>query len=104
MKFIGGKASVIQGTLMRTMPNIAGPNAFKRRGETISRIVTSILYVCPIWSEALSVGTIRRLLSSVYRLKEIRQISGFRTVSDEGVLVLVKTIPIDILADEKRRI
>ena len=46
-------------------------------------------------------GKIRRILFSVYRL---RQISGFRIVSDEAVLVLVKTIPIDILADEMRRI
>ena len=34
----------------------------------------------------------------------IRRISGFRTVSDEAVLVLAKTIPIDILTDEMRRI
>ena len=31
-------------------------------------------------------------------------ISGFRTVSDEVVLVLAKTIAINILADEIRRI
>ena len=49
-------------------------------------------------------GTTRRILSSVYRLSAIRRISGFRTVSDEAVLVLAKTIPIDILADEMRRI
>ena len=40
----------------------------------------------------------------MYRLSAIRQISVFRTVSDEAVLVLAKTIPIDILADEMRRI
>ena len=44
-------------------------------------------------------GTTRTLLSLVYRLSAVRQISGFRTVSDEAVLVLTKTIPIDILAD-----
>ena len=38
----------------------------------------------------------------MYRLSVIRQISGFRTVSDEAVLILVTTIPIDILADEMR--
>ena len=43
-----------------------------------------------------TVGTTRRILSSVYRLNAIRPISGFKTVSDEAVLVLAKTIPIDI--------
>ena len=35
-------------------------------------------------------------------LSAIRRVSGFRLVSDEAVLVLAKTIPIDILADEMR--
>ena len=45
---------------------------------------------------ALAAGTTRRILSSEYRL--------IRTVFDDAVLVLAKTIPIDILADEMRRI
>ena len=40
----------------------------------------------------------------MYRLNAIRQISGFGTVSDKAVLVFATTIPIDILADEMRRI
>ena len=31
MKFIGEKASLTQGALTRMMPNIGGPNPFKRR-------------------------------------------------------------------------
>ena len=102
MKYIGEKTSLTQGALARVTPNIGGP--FRRR--IISAVVTSImLYACPIWSEALSLGTTRRILSSVYCLSAIRLISGFsiQTVFDEAVLVLAKTIPIDILADEMRR-
>ena len=96
---IGEKASVTQGALTKMMPNIGGPNPLKRR--IISKVVTSIiLHPCPIWTEALSVGTTRRKLSSMYCLSVIIQIIGFRTVSDETVLVLPKTILIDILADE----
>ena len=51
---------------------------------------------CPIWSEALSVGTTRRILSSVYRLSAIRRVSGFRAVSDDAVLVLPLPIPIPL--------
>ena len=60
-----------------------------------------MLYAHTIWTEALSVGTTRRKLPSVNRLSAI---SGFRTVSDEAVLVLAETILIDILADVMRRI
>ena len=89
--------------LARIMPNSEGRNPFKRR--ITSRVVTSVLlYVCPIRSKALSVGTARMKLSSVYRQSTIRQISGFRTVSDEAILILAKTITIDILADEMRRV
>ena len=37
------------------------------------------------------VGTTRKKLSSVYRLSVIRQITHFRTVSDEAILLLAKT-------------
>ena len=50
-------------------------------------------------SEAISMVTTRRTLSSVYHLNAIKRISGFRTLSDEAILELRKIIPIDILAD-----
>ena len=40
----------------------------------------------------------------MHPLNAIRRVSGFRTMSDEAALVLAKAIPIDILADEMRRI
>ena len=43
--------------------------------------------------------TTRRILSSVYRLNAVKWISGFWIVADEAVLVLAKTMWIDILAD-----
>ena len=92
--FIGEKASVKQGELTRVIPNIEEPNLFKKR--IISRVIMSImLYVCLIWSEAFSMETTRRKLSSI---------SGCRMMFDEAVLVLAKRIPLDILADKKWRI
>ena len=112
------------------MQNIGGPGPIKRRitsitftrGVTTGRYARSselccstsklplrpepkpetsvILYACPIWSEALSVGTTKRILFPAYRLSALRRISGFKTVSDKAVLVLAKTIPIDRLADK----
>ena len=60
------------GALASIMSNIGEPGPFKRR--IISRVVTSvILYVSKIWSEALPVGMIRMILSSVYCLSTVRQ-------------------------------
>ena len=49
-------------------------------------------------------GTKRRILSSVKRVCAIRRLSAFKAVSDEIVLALAKTIPIDILVDELRQV
>ena len=61
------KSSLTQGALARMMPYIGGPGPFKRR--IISAIARSImLYACPIWAKALSLGTTRKILSSAFRL------------------------------------
>ena len=70
VKYIGEKASITQGLLTRMMPNIGGPAPFTRK-INLPVVTSIILYACPIWSEALSVGTTSRILSSVYRLNPI---------------------------------
>ena len=52
------------------------------------------------------VGGTRRKLPPMYRVSAIRQISGFRMVSVEAILVLAKTISIkvDIWGDFLRAI
>ena len=100
VKYIGEKATVTQGSLAKMIRNFGAPDPHKRR--IILAVVTStMLYACPIWSEALFVETTRRILCSVY-LSTIRRIRGSRTVSDEEVLI--KTVDkIDILEDEMKR-
>ena len=103
VKYIGEKATIAQEALVRMMTNIRGPGPFKRR--IILAVVTSImLYACSIWTKTLTVGTTRRILSSVYRLNTIRRLSGFRIVSDEAVLVLAKTIPPALDKKKKNRV
>lgn len=79
-EFDNRKLSVIQVPLVRIMPNVGGLNTLKRK--IIARLITSIrLYASLIWSEALFVVTKRKNLLSVYCLRAIRMISGFRIVS-----------------------
>ena len=73
---------------MRTMANIRGPGPFKRRIISVV-VIAIILYACHILSESLSMGTTRSILFSVYRLSANRRISGFSTVFDGAVLVLI---------------
>ena len=89
-------ASVTQGALARMISNIGGPCPLKSR--IILVVVTStIQYACPIWSEEV---TCER--QGEYCRYTLIQINGFRTMSDEAVLILVS--PIDILAYEIRSI
>lgn len=97
------KASKIQSTLARMLPNIGGPKYQKR--ILLSRVVSSaLLYAAPIWSKAVIVQETKKKLSSVYRLTALRTISGYRTISEDAAYVIAGMIPIDILAEEMTRI
>lgn len=103
VEYCSSKASKMQAALARIMPNIGGPN--NERRLLISRVVSSVLlYAAPIWATTLATKDTRRRLSTPYRLAALRNVRGFRTISDEAAFVLAGMIPIDILASEMRRI
>ena len=85
------------------MPNIGGPRSSKRL--LFARVVSSVLlYGAPIWAKALEIGANKRLMDRVYRLSAIRVCSAFRTASGEATWVIAGMLPIDIIADEGKRI
>ncbi|XP_037961103.1 uncharacterized protein LOC119690174 [Teleopsis dalmanni] len=89
--------------LSRILPNIGGPGHDKRL--LLSRVVSSImLYASPIWAKSLSIAENRKKITKTYRISALRTISAFCTVSDEAAFVIAGVVPIDILADEMRRI
>lgn len=103
VEYTKNKASLLQAALSRILPNIGGPKYARR--ILLSRVVSSVLlYAAPVWAAALTTKEIRRNLCSSYRLSALRVISGFRTVSDDAALVMAGMLPVDILADEMRRI
>ena len=96
------KAANIRAALERMMQNVGGPMQSKRK--IISTVVSSvILYAAPIWSGALKVKSAARKLKSVYRLSVLRVCCSYRTTSDEAAHVIAGMIPVDILADEAKR-
>ncbi|CAD7080109.1 unnamed protein product [Hermetia illucens] len=103
VQYVCDKSSKASMALARMMPNVGGPRHTSRL--FIARVVTSImLYVTPVWSEALRTSVNTSKLNAVYRRTALRVCSAFRTVSDDAAFVISGMMPIDILADEMANI
>lgn len=103
IEYARNKAAAVQGALSRILPNIGGPKYGRR--ILLSRVVSSILlYAAPVWAAALTTMEMRRSLSTPYRLSALRVISGFRTISYEAAFVIAGMPPVDLIAEEMRRI
>ncbi|CAD7086205.1 unnamed protein product [Hermetia illucens] len=97
------KASSIAVTISRILPNIGRPRQSRLR--LISKVVSSVLlYAAPVWAPVLENKSNCGKLGMAYRLSALRVCSAYRTTSGEAAYVLAGTIPIDILADEGRRL
>jgi len=68
----------------------------------MSVVQSSLLYGAEIWAERMTTKCYRDQLASVQRLSALRVASSFRTVSGPAVQVIASTIPIDLLARERR--
>jgi len=90
--------------LSRLMRNFSGLCQRKRR--LLGTVVESEeLYATPVWST--SVSAIAKSTTNLRRLQRqavLRAIRAYRTVSDEATFQLVDRAPVDLVAEEKRRI
>lgn len=103
IEYVSQKASKIQGSLARILPNIGGPKPARRK--LLATVINSvILYASPVWTDGLDLKCSKKKLISVHRLSVLRTISGFRTISEDAACVVAGMIPIDILAEEMKRI
>ncbi|KAF6212789.1 hypothetical protein GE061_010498 [Apolygus lucorum] len=97
------RAAAVVGRLGRLMANIGGPSPSKRR--LLMRTTDAILlYGAEVWADALKFQKYRTRIESVQRRGALRICSGYRTVSAPAVQVVAGVTPIDLLADERRRI
>lgn len=101
VEHVSAKASVVRASLARLMPNIGGPKQSRRL--LLSSVVTSVLtYGISIWADALDLQESWRKAGPVYRLSALRVASAFRTISEEAVCVISGTLPLRVLAEERR--
>ena len=62
-----------------------------------------LLYGAEIWAKSLEQEVRRKVLAKVQRTAALRISSAYRTVSEKAILVISSSIPIDILAEERRK-
>ena len=97
------KAAKVHASLARMLCNIGGPRSSRRM--LLARVVSSTaLYGAQIWADALQLQENRRRMLSIHRLTALRVTSAFRTVSLEAACVIAGMMPIDIAADEAKRL
>lgn len=101
VEHVTAKALTVVANLVRLMPNIGSPKQTKRL--LLSSVVTSDLtYGLSIWTDALEIQESWRKACPVYRLSALRVASAFRTISEEAVCVISGTLPLKVLAKERR--
>lgn len=102
-KYAVEKASRMYTALARMLANSGGPRSSRRM--LLARVITStMLYGAQIWADALELQENRRKMQSVHRLTAMRVASAFRTVSSDAICVIAGMTPIDIAADEAKRL
>ena len=100
---VTAKAEARIAALSRLMRKVGGPWTYKR----ILFMATTnsiLLYGAEIWADAMEVNKYRKRMVAVQRRGALRVTCAYRTVSEEAVAVIVGTIPIALLARERKQI
>ncbi|GBP43148.1 Putative 115 kDa protein in type-1 retrotransposable element R1DM [Eumeta japonica] len=101
VEHVSAKASVVRASLTQLMPNVGGSKQNRRR--LLSSVVTSILtYEISISADALKIHEAWRKARPIYRLNALIVTSAFRTISQEAVCVISETLPLRVIAAERR--
>ncbi|KAH8265682.1 hypothetical protein KR026_001189, partial [Drosophila bipectinata] len=103
LDYIQGKAAATTRGLARILLNTRGPKQNRRR-LLVSVASAQILYAAPIWAETMNTPSYMRGVDAVYRLGAIRVASGFRTVSDDAILVIAGMVPLKERARELKEL
>ena len=97
------KASQAAASLSKLMANIGELTQSKRR-LLMSTTQAVLLYGAKIWTDSLDKEYNKKMLGKIQRTAALRISSAYRTVSEEAVLVISGSIPIDLLAKERKKL
>ncbi|KAG8229087.1 hypothetical protein J437_LFUL010770 [Ladona fulva] len=96
------KAAATTVSLSRLMANVGSPKQCKRK-LLMAVVESQLLYGVEIWASALNTAKYRKSITVVQRRGALRVACSYRTVSEAAVLVIAGTIPIDLLAKERKQ-
>ena len=96
-------AAKLTGMLNSLMANIGGPTTQANRKLIIAATNSILLYGNMIWGDALKIKSKPKILAAMQRTAALRVSSAYHSVSSAAVLVIVREIPINLLAFERRR-
>lgn len=83
------------------MPNIGGPRSSKR-SALAGAVHNMLLYGAPVWIGVLEYKKYAVRLGRVQRYILLRVASAYRTASEMALQVVTGTIPVDLLAHERK--
>lgn len=97
--YVCEKATRVQATLARLLPNKFGARNDKRK--LLANVVTSIIrYGAETWTNAIKSENNRDKLKRVHRLAVLRVVSAYRTISYDAACVIAGMFPICQILDE----
>ena len=100
---VNDKAARINMAVSRLLSNMSAVREPKRR--LLARVTSSvILYAAPVWASSLQKSSYAAGIVSTYRLSALRVACAFRTISADAICVIASMPPIELLADEMRRL
>lgn len=103
-RYVSDKIAGVTRALFRLMPNLRGPSEKKRR--LYAMIVSSVaLYGAPIWSRPLlRSGVALRIIHKIQRQIAIKVCAAYRTTSRDAALLIARTSPYELVAEERTTI
>lgn len=101
LRYSASKAAKITSSLSRLMANVGGPTESKRR-LIMSTVESVLIYGAEFWADSAKQLCRGKLISKVQRTAALRVASAYRTVSESAIMVISSTIPIELLAEERK--
>jgi hypothetical protein len=101
VKSVVNKARKTLSAIIMLLPNVRGPATNKRKVLYMS-VQSLLTYVASIWSEALEIRTYKEMITTTQRIMALRVCCGYRTISNEAVMVITSVIPLHLLIEERK--
>ena len=97
------KTATVGRTLSRLIPNVGGLK--QKRRALLTLVTTSVMtYGIAIWADVLAIQESYKNVASAHGISALRTASAFRTISREAADVIAGLMPIQVLAQERKRI